>query len=230
MPPHPPRGKGSCDCQFFPFLLILTSSNIEKHWHFQPRSQGPLSSYLEKGRDSTLGTITWAFVFTLSYAGEGPRRGSLTSRTQRRYGSSPKNMSDRQRLFEVCCSCCISQEKLRSREIDKRIAEENRYRRCCGQTSNNLLLGAPGSGKSTFLEQANILFGKDFNNDELREFRPIIYGDILLRMKVLAYARRKLKLEWQDPSNQQHEDNILNFRAPQHIDTEKQFKMCMLEE
>ena len=130
-------------------------------------------------------------------------------------------MSDRQRLFEVCCSCCISQEKLRSREIDKRIAEENRYRRCCGQTSNNLLLGAPGSGKSTFLEQANILFGKDFNNDELREFRPIIYGDILLRMKVLAYARRKLKLEWQDPSNQQHEDNILNFRAPQHIDTEK---------
>lgn len=107
-------------------------------------------------------------------------------------------------------------------EIDKRLAEDksnDRRYRC--KTFMNLLLGGPGSGKSTFLKQANFLFGKDFNNNELSEFRPIIYGDILQRMKVLAYARRKLKLEWQDPSNQQHEDNILNFRAPQHIDTDK---------
>ena len=84
-----------------------------------------------------------------------------------------------------------------------------------------LVLGAPGSGKSTFLKQASILFGKDFNNDELDEFRPIIYGGILQRMRVLADARKKLKLQWQDPSNQQHEEKILNFQAPQHVDTEK---------
>ena len=90
-----------------------------------------------------------------------------------------------QRLYESYCGCCISKAVLRSREIDRQIAEDDRrYRR----QINVLLLGAPGSGKSTFLKQANILFGKDFNNDELNEFRLIIYGDILLRMRVLVGA------------------------------------------
>ena len=40
-------------------------------------------------------------------------------------------------------------------------------------------------------------------------------------MKVLADARRKLRLEWQNPSNQHHGDKILNFQLPQHIDAEK---------
>ena len=66
-----------------------------------------------------------------------------------------------------------------------------------------------------------MLFGKDFDNNELNEFRPIIYGEILKGMKVLADARRNLSLEWQDPSNQQHAEKILNFKMPQYIDTDK---------
>ncbi|XP_068710659.1 guanine nucleotide-binding protein subunit alpha-13-like [Montipora foliosa] len=133
-------------------------------------------------------------------------------------------MSHRQqRLYEVYCSCCISEAELRSRdrsrEIDRQIAEDKRRYRNHHPT-NILLLGAPGSGESTLLKQANSLFGKDFNNDELSEFRPIVYGQLLKGMKVLAYARRKLKLEWQDPSNQQHEEEILSFNAPLHVDTE----------
>ena len=124
----------------------------------------------------------------------------------------------RQRLYEAYCGCCISEAELRSREIDRQIAEDRvRYH----YQINVLLLGAQGSGKSTFLTQANILYGKDFDNDELNEFRPIVYGEILKGMKVLADARRKLKLGWQDPSNQQHEEKILNFELPQHIDAEK---------
>ena len=99
----------------------------------------------------------------------------------------------KQRLYEACCGSCISEAELRSREIDRQIAEDRvRYR----NQINVLLLGTPGSGKTTFLGQANILFGKDFDNDELSEFRPIIYGEILKGMKILADARRKLRLEW----------------------------------
>ena len=66
------------------------------------------------------------------------------------------------------------------------------------------------------------MYGKDYYNYELNElFSPIVYGEIIKGMKVLAYARRKLRLEWQNPSNQHHEDKILNFQLPQHIDTEK---------
>ena len=123
-----------------------------------------------------------------------------------------------QRLYEAYCGCRISEEELRSREIDRQIAENRaRYR----NQVNVLLLGKPGSGKSTFLTQVNILYGEDFDNDELNEFRPTVYGEILKGMKVLSNARRELRLEWQDPSNQQHEDKILNFQLPQHIDTEK---------
>ena len=123
-----------------------------------------------------------------------------------------------QRLYEAYCGCCISEEELRSREIDRQIAEDRvRYR----NQINVLLLGTPRSGKSTFLTQVNILYGKDFDNDELNEFSSIVYGEIFKGMKVLADARRKLIIEWQNPSNQQHEDKILNFQLPQHIDTEK---------
>ena len=117
------------------------------------------------------------------------------------------------------CGCCISEEELRSRKIDRQIAEDGARNR---KQINVLLLGTPRSGKTTFLTQVNNLYGKDFDNDELNEFRPIVYGEILKGMKVLADARRKLRLEWQNPSNQHHEDKILNFHsATQHIDTEK---------
>lgn len=133
--------------------------------------------------------------------------------------------------FAVSCSqlsaimvfdaCCLSQEeaeqKARSRKIDKQIAQEKvQYRR----QVKILLLGAGESGKSTFLKQMRIIHGKDFDSDALNEFRPIIYGNILKGMKVLADARRKLRLRWEDPSNQQYAEIILNFQAPQHIDTD----------
>ena len=123
-----------------------------------------------------------------------------------------------QRLYKPNCGCCISsEEELRSREIDRQIAEDRvRYR----NQINVLLLGTPRSGKNTFLTQVNISYGKDFGNDELNEFRPIVYGEILKGMKVLADARRKLRLEWQDPSNQMYAEKILNFQATQHIDTD----------
>lgn len=118
-------------------------------------------------------------------------------------------------------ACCLSQEeaeqKARSRKIDRQIAQEKvQYRR----QVKVLLLGAGESGKSTFLKQMRIIHGQDFDSDALNEFRPIIYGNILKGMKVLADARRKLRLEWQDPSNQMYAEKILNFQAPQHIDTD----------
>jgi hypothetical protein len=38
-------------------------------------------------------------------------------------------------------------------------------------------------------------------------------------MKVLADARRKLGIEWGDPNNQRYARTILDFQAPQKIET-----------
>lgn len=133
--------------------------------------------------------------------------------------------------FAVSCSllsaimvfdaCCLSQEeaeqRAKSRKIDKQLAQEKvQYRR----QVKVLLLGAGESGKSTFLKQMRIIHGQDFDSEALNEFRPIIYANILKGMKVLADARRKLRLEWTDQSNQMYAERILAFTAPQQIDTE----------
>lgn len=117
--------------------------------------------------------------------------------------------------------CCISPEeatqKAHSRKIDKQLAQEKvLYRR----QVKILLLGAGESGKSTFLKQMRIIHGKDFDNDALNEFRPVIYSNVLKGMKVLTDARRKLRIEWEHPNNQQNAELILNFQAPPKIDIE----------
>ena len=121
-------------------------------------------------------------------------------------------------VFEACC---LSQEeaeqRAKSKKIDKQLAQEKvQYRR----QVKVLLLGAGESGKSTFLKQMRIIHGRDFDNDALNEFRPIIYANILKGMKVLADARRKLRLEWSDEMNQVNAEKILAFTAPQMIDTD----------
>ena len=116
--------------------------------------------------------------------------------------------------------CCMSEEELEQRQksklIDKQIAKEKVYFR---RKVKILLLGAGESGKSTFLKQMRIIHGSDYDVEALREFRPIIYSNILKGMKVLADARRKLKMEWGDPNNQVYGDLILNFQSSHVIDT-----------
>ena len=119
--------------------------------------------------------------------------------------------------------CCLlspeeAQQKANSRKIDKQLAQEKvQYRR----QVKILLLGAGESGKSTFLKQMRIIHGKDFDTDALNEFRPVIYSNVLKGMKVLADARRKLRIEWGNPANQEYAEIILNFQAPPRIETDQ---------
>ncbi len=101
-------------------------------------------------------------------------------------------------------------QKQHSKLIDKQIAKEKVFFR---RKVKILLLGAGESGKSTFLKQMRIIHGKDYAADDLHEFKPIIYSNILKGMKVLADARRKLKIPWGDQNNQVFGDLILNFQS-----------------
>ena len=116
--------------------------------------------------------------------------------------------------------CCMSSDELsqrqRSKLIDKQIAKEKVFFR---RKVKILLLGAGESGKSTFLKQMRIIHGRDYSTDDLHEFKPIIYSNVLKGMKVLADARRKLKIPWGDPNNQVFGDLILSFQSST-IDTQ----------
>ena len=64
-----------------------------------------------------------------------------------------------------------------------------------------LLLGAGESGKSTFLKQMKIIHGVTFDEEQIREFRQIIYGNIIRGMRVLVDANRKLGISLEVEEN-----------------------------
>lgn len=118
------------------------------------------------------------------------------------------------------CLCCYdpgdSEPRKRSRRIDKLLEKDKQqYRR----QVKLLLLGAGESGKSTFLKQMKIIHGQTFEDETIREYRTIIYQNIVKGTKVLVDARDKLAIPWQDSTNVRHANYVLKFENSMCLDT-----------
>ncbi|RUS76341.1 hypothetical protein EGW08_015903 [Elysia chlorotica] len=115
--------------------------------------------------------------------------------------------------------CCISEheksQKTRSREIDKKL---NKDRLTFRRTVRVLLLGAGESGKSTFLKQMRIIHGQEFDDDQVREYRTVIYNNILKGMRVLIDARQKLSIPWEDESCVKDAATVFDFSGSTKLD------------
>jgi len=105
-------------------------------------------------------------------------------------------------MADLMCSCCLPEEaknqRFQSRAIDRQLQKDKHHYR---RTVKILLLGSGESGKSTFLKQMRIINGGDFVEQELRQYRLVIYGNIVKGMKVLIDARDKLGIPWGDEAN-----------------------------
>ena len=115
--------------------------------------------------------------------------------------------------------CCFSDEEKiarnRSKTIDRKLKEEKiNFRR----TVKILLLGSGESGKSTFIKQMRIIHGKEFNKEELKQFKPVIYGNIIKGMKVLIDARDKLLIPWGNEKHIEHANIVFGFDNNQRLD------------
>jgi len=105
-------------------------------------------------------------------------------------------------MAEVLCSCCwpedTKNQRFTSRAIDQQLQrDKDRIRR----TVKILLLGSGESGKSTFLKQMRIINGNDFVDEELKQYRLVIYSNVVKGMKVLIDARDKLAIAWGNEAN-----------------------------
>ncbi|ESP03108.1 hypothetical protein LOTGIDRAFT_137888 [Lottia gigantea] len=116
-------------------------------------------------------------------------------------------------------TCCLSErdksQRLTSRDIDRRL---NRDRMTFRRTVRILLLGAGESGKSTFLKQMRIIHGVDFDNEDLQEFKSIIYNNIVKGMRVLIDARDKLGIPWGDETNVKDANFVFSFDGNNKLD------------
>ncbi|XP_015375114.1 PREDICTED: guanine nucleotide-binding protein subunit alpha homolog isoform X1 [Diuraphis noxia] len=124
----------------------------------------------------------------------------------------------------ITCPCCLRfkfsaeevEQRYRSKEIDKLIDKDKHLLR---RQVKLLLLGAGESGKSTFLKQMRIIHGIHFEPELVIEYQHIIYQNILRGMKVLADARQKLGIPWENPDNNKNGEFILSFDNRTTLDT-----------
>lgn len=99
-------------------------------------------------------------------------------------------------------------KRRKSRAIDRQLEKDKvQYRR----TVKILLLGSGESGKSTFLKQMRIIHGNNFVSEELKQFKLVIYGNVVKGMKVLIDARDKLRIPWGDSRNDKRANFIFGY-------------------
>jgi len=104
----------------------------------------------------------------------------------------------------------LKEQRENSRKIDREI-ERDRQIAEKGNNVKVLLLGAGEGGKSTILKQMKILHIQGFGEEEINQYRMIIYSYLLDNMKIIL-----------DTLPEQ------NLKLPQHLEQEKQtiFSYC----
>ncbi|XP_077980284.1 guanine nucleotide-binding protein subunit alpha-12-like [Glandiceps talaboti] len=116
-------------------------------------------------------------------------------------------------------TCCLTPDELEQRQqsmrIDRILAKEKSLHR---RLVKILLLGAGESGKSTFLKQMRIIHGQKFTEEDLREYRTVIYSNIVKGTKVLVDARDKLHIPWGNNENEQHGEAIMKYDSGVKLD------------
>lgn len=113
------------------------------------------------------------------------------------------------------CASYYSDEARRSRNIDKEIFRDGVR---AMRQMRVLLLGAGETGKTTFVKQMRIIYGEDYDKQDLLEFRAIIYTNVFRAIQVLVDARKKLEIAWGNPKNESKAEILLRWKIPRRVE------------
>ncbi|GIQ86998.1 guanine nucleotide binding protein (G-protein), alpha subunit [Kipferlia bialata] len=118
-------------------------------------------------------------------------------------------------------SCCGDEASKKAKKRNQEIERSMRgHRDTYKDESRILLLGAGGSGKSTFFRQMEMLHGEPYTAEFRITFRPIIYRNILDAMKCLIRACARFRVALDTPANRQAADEIYAFSFDPNSRTE----------
>ncbi|XP_038047300.1 guanine nucleotide-binding protein subunit alpha-13-like [Patiria miniata] len=117
-------------------------------------------------------------------------------------------------------SCCVPIRQYRQREQARRAAtaRSEAIDKELARTRTDLkvlLLGSPGSGKSTFIKQLRSIHGDEFTNEEVERYRDVIYSNVIEGLKALLDARSKLRIPWDDAANEEHAARVIDCDTSQ---------------
>mmetsp|Transcript_15999 Transcript_15999/g.24108 ORF Transcript_15999/g.24108 Transcript_15999/m.24108 type:complete len:295 (+) Transcript_15999:58-942(+) len=92
----------------------------------------------------------------------------------------------------ICSSDVVHltpEQKLHDKKLDEKLRDDNRNESLVHKL---LLLGAGESGKSTLYKQMTTIYGKGFNEDERKKYRPIVHANTISAMQILCRASDNL--------------------------------------
>jgi guanine nucleotide-binding protein G(i) subunit alpha len=132
-----------------------------------------------------------------------------------------------------------AEQKKKSQQIDKQLEEDSKRLRkeckilllgACTTAEPALMsvmlialhLGSGESGKSTIVKQMKIIHLKGYSEDELYNYRPTVFKNLVECAKAVITAMQQFDIEPQEDGNKKHADFLLEYQAesgPQaHID------------
>jgi guanine nucleotide-binding protein G(i) subunit alpha len=111
------------------------------------------------------------------------------------------------------------EQKKKSQAIDRVLEEDSkRLRKEC----KILLLGSGESGKSTIVKQMKIIHLKGYSEDELYNYRPTVFKNLVECAKAVITAMQQFDIEPHNEENRRHAEFLMHYQAesgPQaHID------------
>merc|ERR1711934_1145271 len=124
----------------------------------------------------------------------------------------PHSSASSLRLNRGACQSGVDKERAaKSKKLDTMIRKETR---ALNEEVKILLLGPGESGKSTVFKQMKIIqVSGGFTDDELKQYRFIVFGNCITQMKVLITAAEKLGIEMGDPANKEVAERVTDLPA-----------------
>eukprot|EP01095_Lingulamoeba_sp_RSL-Kostka_P015521 TRINITY_DN716_c0_g1_i1.p1 TRINITY_DN716_c0_g1~~TRINITY_DN716_c0_g1_i1.p1 ORF type:complete len:351 (-),score=127.78 TRINITY_DN716_c0_g1_i1:215-1267(-) len=99
----------------------------------------------------------------------------------------------------------------RSKEIESMLNKNSKIQ---SEEVKLLLLGPGESGKSTIFKQMKIIsLGNGFTEDELKQYRYIVYGNCITQMKVLITAAEKLGYDYENDDNLPRAEKLIGLQS-----------------
>ena len=118
-------------------------------------------------------------------------------------------------------SCWPTPDERHAKEVNQQIQRDlKKHKRELKNTKKLLLLGTGESGKTTFIKQMRILHGKPYSQDELDDFRSLVYRNIYIAVQVLIDAMETLGLQYEQAPDQTEMIRICDIdyeNPPDHL-------------
>ncbi|EGR52037.1 G protein alpha subunit [Trichoderma reesei QM6a] len=101
------------------------------------------------------------------------------------------------------------EQKKRSQAIDKELDEDSkRLRKEC----KILLLGSGESGKSTIVKQMKIIHLKGYSEEELYNYRPTVFKNLVECAKAVITAMQQFDIELEKEENRAYADFLIDYQ------------------